>query len=679
MEDYINRVLYKWDAQTKVPLLVASPGCFTGDMLVMTPTGPTEIRKLKSGDTVYDGDGNHTTLANACRIDNDPKPMIYWRTNAGQKKGATYDHPFYDKRTRRFYPLYQFIWRDMGTRQREELELLCKRYGKAFDPYELRGIQAEDYATSDGRKWLPPHTDGWTHREDTQTSSRDVHPESTQQSLCEPQELHTHGQQSRELRVDDSKREPRLQLSRWEYTKTTTGKSNTSKDESQVYIGDKRLCELLERRIHKADGDGRSMRNKQEQTHTRHTTLSPRGESETVCEKTGKAHATDTSTLSDTRYQNEQESYTKELCICESTLRDITVCESEPYYSIEIQGRNKTYIIEDGWIVHNCGKTAFVEYLAQKLNTTAHIINLASFEEVDMNGMPYIDPDTHEVRLTVPAFAKDLKPGDIIFFDETNLASPPVRNVLQTLVLSRRFPNGEPLPENTRIIGAMNVADDLDSITEFSNAMKDRWAPILFSLPADEWYTLYLDNFGKPQTPEEQEIRKDLVSFLKLNPQMVEHRPPIDPSSLGITDPYEQTTVTYATPNRRNWDNLARELAQVPTSHISRYRKNIFIENVGLEAWRTYKEYLSTQTKPLSTYKWDGEPDEITQQINRLKATKNVDKQAEYFVRAHKYCKNKEVVSAVLPDVISHAISTYGVGYKDKLPEFYKVYREMGM
>ena len=77
-------------------------------------------------------------------------------------------------------------------------------------------------------------------------------------------------------------------------------------------------------------------------------------------------------------------------------------------------------------------------------------------------------------------------------------------------------------------------------------------------------------------------------------------------------------------------------------------------------------------------YKWDGEPDEISQQVNRLKAEKDVDKQAEYFVRAHEYCANKEVVASMLPEVLRNAIGKYGIDYRSKLPEFYKVYQEIG-
>lgn len=326
------------------------------------------------------------------------------------------------------------------------------------------------------------------------------------------------------------------------------------------------------------------------------------------------------------------------------------------------------------------GKTAFVNSLADRLGVNIRTINLSTFEEIDMNGMPYIDPTTHTIKVTRPAFLEGLQDGDILFCDEVNLANSGTRNALQTFVQSGLLPNGEPAPR-LRIIAAMNVAEDLDSVTEFSTAMKDRWAFIKFDFPVDEWHALYKDAFGRPQTDRERTIRSSLSQFLTTNPHLLEHRKPITASTYGITDSYDAAVVEACTPNRRNWDNLARELAATKDDEeLKHFRKNMFIENVGLEAWRNYKEYIATENKPLSTYKWDGEPDEISQQVNRLKAEKNVDKQVQYFVRAYKYCTSKEVVASLLPDVLKSAITKYGMPeYQTKLPEFYKIYKEMGV
>lgn len=343
-------------------------------------------------------------------------------------------------------------------------------------------------------------------------------------------------------------------------------------------------------------------------------------------------------------------------------------------YKWNAGGKAPLYLARPG-----SGKTAFVIDLAKRLGVGIHIINLATFEAVDLNGMPYIDPDTHEINMSKPWFAKDVKSGDIIFMDEVNLAMPECRNGLQTMLLSHTLPTGEPLPKDVKFIGAMNVAEDLDSVMEFSNAMKDRWAFMPFNFPVDEWHKLFLDNFGKPQTDREKTIRAKLSKFLTTNPQLLEGRKPIKASTYGITDSYEATAVEASTPNRRNWDNLARELAQTKDDkELKQMQKQMFIENVGLECWRNYKEYISTESKPLSSYDWDGEPDEISQQVNRLRAETNTDKQVAYFVRAYEKCKNKEIIAALLPDVLRKAIIKYGIEYKTKLPEFYKIYATIG-
>lgn len=325
------------------------------------------------------------------------------------------------------------------------------------------------------------------------------------------------------------------------------------------------------------------------------------------------------------------------------------------------------------------GKTAFINDLAAKLGVQCRTINVSTLEEIDMNGMPYIDPATHTIRTTKPAFAEGLHDGDIVFFDEVNLGQSGVRNALQTYMLSKKFPNGEQGPD-VRIIAAMNVAEDLDSVVDFSPAMKDRFAYILFDPSPEEWRALFVNNFNRPQTERERAVRTSLSQFLTTNPHLLEHRKPIAASTYGITDSYNAAVVEASTPNRRNWDNLARELAATKDDkELAHLRKNMFIENVGLEAWRNYKEYIATENKPLSTYKWDGEPDEISQQVNRLRAITDVDKQAEYFVRAYEYCQTKEVIAALLPDVLKAAISKYGIEYRTKLPEFCAVYQKIGV
>ena len=59
------------------------------------------------------------------------------------------------------------------------------------------------------------------------------------------------------------------------------------------------------------------------------------------------------------------------------------------------------------------GKTAFVNYLGKKLGVNVKAINTSTFEGVDANGMPYINPDTHELNISKAFWLEGLKEGDI--------------------------------------------------------------------------------------------------------------------------------------------------------------------------------------------------------------------------------------------------------------------------
>ena len=84
-----------------------------------------------------------------------------------------------------------------------------------------------------------------------------------------------------------------------------------------------------------------------------------------------------------------------------------------------------------------CGKTAFVKHLADKMGADLIVINMSTFEASDMNGIPYLDQETHEMKWSLPFWAKqaieshDKGKKIIVFLDETNLAQSEVRNGAQ--------------------------------------------------------------------------------------------------------------------------------------------------------------------------------------------------------------------------------------------------------
>ena len=315
-----------------------------------------------------------------------------------------------------------------------------------------------------------------------------------------------------------------------------------------------------------------------------------------------------------------------------------------------------------------CGKTTTVNAMAKKDGAYLKVLNLSSFEAIDMNGMPYVVDG--KLLVSDPAWYTEVHnyleehPDGIVYvlFDEISNAPTDVRNTLLELVLHHMLPDGRKVNERVKFIAAMNTAKDLEGFVEFSNAFKDRMFMIPFVTDAAEWRKQYESNFGKPQSDREKSIRKELSKFLEINPQLLEGRKPLSAKAYGITDEAEATTVEYTTPNRRNWDNLARLMAQTKNDdELKPMRKTMFIGMVGLECWRNYKEYIGTKSKPLSEYKWDGEP-----------------KQVQYFERAYEYCQNKEVVASILPYVLKNAIGKHGLEYHQKYPKFYEIYRKIG-
>ncbi len=333
-----------------------------------------------------------------------------------------------------------------------------------------------------------------------------------------------------------------------------------------------------------------------------------------------------------------------------------------------------------------CGKTTTVEAIAKKDGVFLKVLNLSSFEAIDMNGMPYVVGD--KVFTTEPAWYVEVHKYleehpeceyVIVDFEEISNAMTDLRNTLLELVLHHMLPDGKKVDKKVKFIATMNTAKDLEGFVEFSNAFKDRMFMIPYNTDPVEWRKMFENNFGKPQSDREKSIRKELSKFLEINPQLLEGRKPVSAKAYGITDEAEATTVEYTTPNRRNWDNLARLMAQTSSDEeLKPLRKTMFVGMVGLECWRNYKEYLGTKSKPLSEYKWDGEPDEISQQVARLKAEKDVDKKVAYYERAYEFCANKEIVASILPDVLASAIGKHGLEYQKKYPKFYEIYKKIG-
>lgn len=206
-------------------VLLMGRQCLHPDTLVRTDAGLVPIAEIVTGDKVLSHNGEsweYQPVINTWEygVDVEPKPMIKCNLY-GEEITATYDHPFYFSGA--YVPLYQLVWGDMETGQREKLKLLCEQYGASFD-YEsiwFKGKNSSD-ETSVRQIGLSKDSSRRQDSQSTQTSSPDMDSEPQEQTRSESHRQQQNEQQSREPRVGDASRE-RLTLSQAGESSQQTG------------------------------------------------------------------------------------------------------------------------------------------------------------------------------------------------------------------------------------------------------------------------------------------------------------------------------------------------------------------------------------------------------------------------------------------------------------------------
>jgi hypothetical protein len=148
-----------------------------------------------------------------------------------------------------------------------------------------------------------------------------------------------------------------------------------------------------------------------------------------------------------------------------------------------------------------CGKSTYVEQLADLLGVELHIINVSRLSPLEVEGvqMPHgTDADMH-LRMLPATFWTQLKDGDILLFDEFLRGFPEVYNGLLDIFTSRRV-GAFRLPE-VFIIGASN------SVTSYDLALEDR----LLHIPVPD---------PRKSKVEKENIAKLICDVLGLMPEM---------------------------------------------------------------------------------------------------------------------------------------------------------------
>ena len=310
---------------TRAALIADTTGCFARGTEIWTPQGRRPIEVLRSGDDILVFDGTHISVSQVEFMEvtsNQPKPMIEWSHETGKIR-ATYDHPFYDGE--RYIPLYQLAWREMGERQRVQLELLCQQYGQTLDNCPSRGLSHRD-----NEAWNRPfgaleNCDGWENYQSSSCGCANMDRKPRESAGSESSGLRSVKQPSRKFGVDNLGGE----FSTCVQDGATTGFFGRSACQDccrQEVFG--RTTEVHLGRCSRPDYYGAD-----KNIHRFRGSVS-------FCD-----------------------AETDNKCLVQpSRLHGIQVLESEPYYAIGVRGDTKTYIVSDGFPVHNTGKTIVAVY-----------------------------------------------------------------------------------------------------------------------------------------------------------------------------------------------------------------------------------------------------------------------------------------------------------------------------
>lgn len=115
-----------------------------------------------------------------------------------------------------------------------------------------------------------------------------------------------------------------------------------------------------------------------------------------------------------------------------------------------------------------CGKSTYAQQLAQLLGVNLHVINVSRISPLELEGvqMPMGTNESMVLRLLHATFWTQLKPGDIVLFDEFLRGFPEVYNGLLDILTSRQVEQFQ-LPK-VFMMAASN------SFTTYDGALEDR-------------------------------------------------------------------------------------------------------------------------------------------------------------------------------------------------------------
>lgn len=243
-----------------------------------------------------------------------------------------------------------------------------------------------------------------------------------------------------------------------------------------------------------------------------------------------------------------------------------------------------------------CGKTTYVEQLADLLGVNLHIINVSRLSPLEIEGvqMPHGTDEDMGLRMLPATFWTSLREGDILLMDEFLRGFPEVYNALLDIFTSRRA-GAYRLPK-VFIIGASNT------VVAYDQALEDR----LLHLPVPD---------PRSSSAERGRISQVFVDVLGLEPAIVSSYEMADLISEEILPMYKILDSFKASGNTGTHHNgsgshqgssLRQLLGQVQLRHIkSAALKELILTNNRLAISNNHIQnaiYLDSSSPGLPDY-----------------------------------------------------------------------------
>lgn len=262
------------------------------------------------------------------------------------------------------------------------------------------------------------------------------------------------------------------------------------------------------------------------------------------------------------------------------------------------------------------GKTESVIALAKAKGYSLITIVPSRMDPTEVAGNPKAvvvtiegeDGEKHSLNATenlAPAWQVRIltKKKVVLFFDEFSNATPAVRAALLTILQNREFPNGQKMPDETILIGAMNPASQAADGYELDLPTSNRLLFIPWNPSWEAWCEGALENWGHPMSEAEALWKQRVVNFIRENPGSLHQ----EPQDVGNSQAYgvnpnnasEMEVLQNAWASRRSWDNLTKVLGSLPESAQDDVNIQDMVAQglIGYSVAGKFREWLQVQSK----------------------------------------------------------------------------------